>query len=161
MKKECSLDEARAKAEIYCAKAERCKCEVLHKLQLWGAPMEQEENILAHLEKEGYIDELRYAKAFVRDKYRFSQWGNMKISQALRLKHIPDACIKKALLEINVDEYLSILKRLLAKKKPSVKYASDYEMKGKLIRFAAGHGYEMEDILYCLKQLEVDDEYLD
>ena len=88
MKKECSVDEARVKAEIYCAKAERCKCEVLHKLQLWGAPEEHEENILAHLVKEGYIDESRYAKAFVRDKYRFSQWGTMKISQALRLKRI-------------------------------------------------------------------------
>ena len=161
MKKECSVDEARVKAEIYCAKAERCKCEVLHKLQLWGAPMEHEENILAHLEKEGYIDESRYAKAFVRDKYRFSQWGTMKISQALRLKRIPDASIKKALLEINVDEYLSILKQMLAKKKPSVKYANDYEMRGKLIRYAVGHGYEMDDILFCLQQLEIEDEYLD
>ena len=161
MKKECSVDEARVKAEIYCAKAERCKCEVLHKLQVWGAPEEHEENILAHLVKEGYIDESRYAKAFVRDKYRFSQWGTMKISQALRLKRIPDACIKKALLEIDVDEYLSILKQMLAKKKPSIKSANEYEMNGKLIRFAIGRGYEMDDILFCLKQLGGDDEYLD
>ena len=50
---------------------------------------------------------------------------------------------------------------MLAKKKPSIKSANEYEMNGKLIRFAIGRGYEMDDILFCLKQLEIEDEYLD
>ena len=74
MKKECTENEARLKAEAYCSMAEHCRAEVVEKLYQWGVPTAWMEGILNHLEQEGYIDGLRYAKAFVRDKYRFNQW---------------------------------------------------------------------------------------
>lgn len=159
MKKECSVEEARFKAEAYCSASEHCRADVLEKLYQWGAPEETWRDILGHLEKEKYIDESRYAVAFVRDKYRFNQWGRIKISQALRMKQIPASCISEALEEIEEGEYLSVLTSLLKKKLRSVKASNDYERNGKLIRFAAGHGYEMSDILLCLKKLgyEVED----
>lgn len=161
MKKELSAEEARVKAEAYCSLSEHCKSEVLGKLQQWGAPEEAWEAILNHLEKERYIDESRYAIFFVRDKYRFNQWGRVKIGQALRMKHIPSACIAGAMEEIDEREYLDILTSLLKKKVRTIKASSDYERKGKLIRFAAGHGYEMGDILLCMKRMGYDDEYME
>ena len=161
MKKEMSAEEARLKAEAYCSLSEHCKSEVLGKLQQWGAPEETWEAILNHLEKERYVDESRYATFFVRDKYRFNQWGRIKIAQALRMKHIPSACIDEAMEEIDEQEYLNILTSLLKKKVRSIKASNDYERNGKLVRFAAGHGYEIGDILFCMKRMGYDDEYME
>lgn len=161
MKKELSAEEARLKAEAYCSLSEHCKSEVIGKLQQWGAPEETWEAILNHLEKERYVDESRYATFFVRDKYRFNQWGRVKIAQALRMKHIPSACIDEAMEEIDEQEYLNILTSLLKKKVRSIKASNDYERNGKLVRFAAGHGYEIGDILLCMKRMGYDDEYME
>lgn len=161
MRKEYSAEEACAKAEAYCTLAERCKSEVRLKLQQLGTAADVVEGILTHLEDECFIDELRYAKAFVRDKYRFSQWGRVKISHALKMKCIMASYIEEGLKQIDDEEYQSILSGLLSKKKRTVKYANHYELNGKLIRFAIGHGYEMNEILLCLKQIGCSDEYLD
>ncbi len=161
MKKEMSAEEARLKAEAYCSLSEHCKSEVLGKLQQWGAPEKTWEAILNHLEKERYVDESRYATFFVRDKYRFNQWGRVKIAQALRMKHIPSVCIDEAMEEIDEQEYLNILTSLLKKKVRSIKASNDYERNGKLVRFAAGHGYEIGDILLCMKRMGYDDEYME
>ena len=161
MKKEMSAEEARLKAEAYCSLSEHCKSEVLGKLQQWGAPEKTWEAILNHLEKERYVDESRYATFFVRDKYRFNQWGRIKIAQAMRMKHIPSACIDEAMEEIDEQEYLNILTSLLKKKVRSIKESNDYERNGKLVRFAAGHGYEIGDILLCMKRMGYDDEYME
>lgn len=161
MKKEMSAEEARLKAEAYCSLSEHCKSEVLGKLQQWGAPEKTWEAILNHLEKERYVDESRYATFFVRDKYRFNQWGRIKIAQSLRMKHIPSACIDEAMEEIDEQEYLNILTSLLKKKVRSIKASNDYERNGKLVRFAAGHGYEIGGILLCMKRMGYDDEYME
>lgn len=161
MKKKLSADEARIKAEAYCSASEHCKSEVLTKLQQWGAPESVWQDILTHLEEERYIDERRYTAFFVRDKYRFNQWGRVKISQALRFKHLSPSCIAEALDAIDETEYLGILGSLLQKKLRTIKAANDYEHRGKLIRFAAGHGYEMDDILWCLKEMGCDDGSMD
>ena len=161
MKKELSAEEARLKAEAYCSLSEHCKSEVLGKLQQWGASEKTWEAILNHLEKERYVDESRYATFFVRDKYRFNQWGRIKIAQALRMKHIPSACIDEAMEEIDEQEYLNILTSLLKKKVRTIKASNDYERNGKLVRFAAGHGYEIGDILLCMKRMGYDDEYME
>ena len=161
MKRECTVEEARLKAETYCAMSEHCTDDVCRKLEQWGAPLTAYDSILEHLKKEKYVDDRRYAIAFVRDKYRFNQWGRIKIAQALRMKHIPSACIDEAMEEIDEQEYLNILTSLLKKKVRSIKASNDYERNGKLVRFAAGHGYEIGDILLCMKRMGYDDEYME
>lgn len=159
MKKECSAEEARVKAEAYCAAAERCKADVSAKLQQWGVSAKAADEILHRLEEERFIDEARYAAAFVRDKYRFERWGRVKISQALRMKRLDAWAIERALEHIDEGDYLDILTSLLEKKRTSVKGDTDYERNGRLIRFAAGRGYEMNDILRCLQRIGCDDTY--
>lgn len=161
MKKECTEEEGRVKAEVYCSVAERCVDDVLRKLEQWGVPSDAHEAIVAHLIKERYIDQCRFAVAFVRDKYRFNQWGRIKIAQALRMKHVASDAISEALDEIDEEEYEDILTSLLQKKSRSVKANSEYERNGKLIRFAVSHGYDMGEIFRCMKRMGYEDESME
>ena len=161
MKGDLSENEARYKAEAYCSSVERCVAEVEAKLDQWGVTPEMAENIISHLLKEKYIDQKRYCAAFVRDKYRFNQWGRIKISQALRLKKSPAEIVSIGMEEIDEREYMEMLSGLIEQKKKSIKAHTDYERNGKLIRFAIGRGFEMEAILRCVKQTDPDDVYLD
>lgn len=161
MKKECTEEEGRVKAEAYCSVAERCVDDVLRKLEQWGVLSDAHEAIVAHLIKERYIDQCRFAVAFVRDKYRFNQWGRIKIAQALRMKHVASDAISEALDEIDEEEYEDILTSLLQKKSRSVKANSEYERNGKLIRFAVSHGYDMGEIFRCMKRMGYEDESME
>ena len=161
MKKECTVEEARLKAEAYCAMSEHCTDDVCRKLEQWGAPLAEFDSILEHLKKEKYVDNRRYAIAFVRDKYRFNQWGRIKIAQSLRLKQIGSEEIKLAMEEVDEAEYLDILTSVIRRKLPAVKAVNDYERKGKLVRFAVGRGYEVEKILQCLNRIGYEDDSFD
>lgn len=161
MGKICTTEQALMKAEAYCSVAEHCKEEVLCKLKQWGAPLDSFETIVNQLEKEGFIDELRYAGAFVRDKYRFAQWGRQKILQALKMKRVPACHVTEAINEIDEEEYMDILTSLLRKKQKSIKANTDYERTGKLIRFAVGKGYEMGIVMDCLERIGCGDEHLE
>ena len=147
MKKEITEEVARNKAEVYCATAERCISEVEGKLYQWGASKESVEKIICHLLDEDFINEKRYATAFVRDKYRFNAWGRMKITLSMRQKGISDNLIDEALKEIDENVYQQTLKTLLDQKGRSIKAGSDFERKGKIIRFALSRGFLMSEIL--------------
>ena len=148
--KEYTENELRNKAEVYCLAAERCPSEVEAKLQQWGASPETSAHILEHLQKERFVDTARFCRAFVRDKYRFNQWGRMKIIQALRMKQLSSEAITGGIAEIDEEEYARCLRALLQGKARGLKASSDYERNGKLIRFAMGRGFEMDAITRCL-----------
>lgn len=161
MRKEWSEQEMKAKAEGYCSLTERCVAEVEAKLKQWGATPQQSAHIIAHLSNEKYVDQQRYCKAFVRDKYRFNQWGRVKIAQALYAKKVSEETIAIGMEEIEEAEYEEILSKLLAQKNKSIKADSEYERTGKLIRFAVGRGFEMGTVLRCVKQMGLAHESLD
>lgn len=161
MKKEYTTTEAHAKAEAYCVAAERCIYDVEAKLTAWGIPSEQQQPIIERLCNERYIDQARYCCAFVRDKYRFNQWGRVKIAQALRMKRIASEQISQGLSEIEEDAYLATLTQLLQQKGKSIKAKNSYDYTSKLIRFALGRGYEMNTTQQCLKALNQSHELLE
>ena len=161
MKKECTVEEARLKAEAYCAMSEHCTDDVCRKLEQWGVPLAEFDSILEHLKKEKYVDNRRYAIAFVRDKYRFNQWGRIKIAQSLRMKQIGSEEINLAMEEVDEAEYLDILTSAIRRKLPTIKAVNDYERRGKLVRFAVGRGYEVEKILQCLNRIGYEDDSFD
>ena len=161
MKKECTENEARYKAEAYCVTAERCVSEVRNKLMLWGVPQEVMTDIIKRLLEERFIDEGRYAKAYAREKHRFQHWGRMKIMQALKIKQISSDLVDEALADLDREDYMESLSFLLQKKVKEVKARTEYERRGKLIRFAIGRGYEMNDIIHCLKNVGYDDVYME
>lgn len=151
-----TLDLATAKIEAYCSKAEHCTSEVVTKLKSWNINERQIAEIVAHLCKERYINDLRYSRCYVKDKFRYNHWGRIKIAQTLRFKNINENDIKEAIEELDQQEYETTLKRLLAQKRKSIKASSDYERNGKLVRFALGRGFEMSIIN---KYLNLDEDF--
>ena len=70
----------------YCSKAEHCIDDVRQKLWTWKVPTEEHDDIINTLIDNNFINEQRYAEAFVKDKFRFNHWGRIKISLMLRAK---------------------------------------------------------------------------
>ncbi len=138
-----------------CAQAEHCQWEMTEKLRRWEVSEEAQARIMQRLVKERYVDDERYARAFVKDKVRYNKWGRRKIEQALWQKHIDEDIRQQVLDEVDDEEYLSVLKPLLKQKRRSTKAQSDYEMNQKLMRFALGRGFTFDIIKQCL---DVDEE---
>ena len=134
-----------------CAKTEHCQHEMQEKMRRWELTDEQQARVMERLVKERYVDDERYARAFVNDKVRYNKWGRLKVEQALWQKHISDDIRSRVLDEIDDDEYISVLQPLLKQKRKSTKAANDYEMKQKLIRFALGRGFTYDIICQCLE----------
>jgi regulatory protein len=126
-----------------CSGREYCISDVSALLQRWGATAgETREWIISRLMTERFIDEHRYSKAFVLDHFRHDHWGKVKISMALKQKRVAKEAIASGLEAIEEDEYNEMLKRLLADQKRKVKAKNRLDLKGKLLRYALGKGFE-------------------
>lgn len=142
MKKEYTFDELLHKAASYCSISEHCISDVEEKLKAWGVNPAHSEKIIQHLIKQDFINEKRYSRAFVRDKFGMNKWGKIKISLAMREKGIDKEMIAEALKVIDDGEYEEQLARLLKNKLHTITYEFEYEKQGKLFRFAQSRGFE-------------------
>ena len=162
MKKEMTEHEAYLRLAALCAQAEHCEQEMRDKMRRWGLDEAAQDKVVERLTKERYIDEERYAQAFVKDKIRYNKWGRRKVQQALWMKHISDDIQQQVLDEIDEKDYLDVLRPLLKQKRKSIKAESDYELNQKLVRFALSRGFGFDIIRQCLDVNEDDfDEDLD
>ena len=141
-----------------CAQAEHCQYEMLEKMRRWELPEEAQARVMAKLVKERYVDDERYARAFVKDKIRYNKWGRRKVEQALWQKRIDEEIRNSVLNDVDDEEYLSVLSPLLKQKRKTIKAKNDYELNQKLVRFALGRGFTFDIIRQCL---DVDDELVD
>lgn len=153
--------EAYLQLAALCAQAEHCQQEMRDKMRRWELDETVQNRILARLVKERYVDDERYARAFVKDKIRYNKWGRRKVQQALWLKHIDSDIQQRVLDEIDEKEYLDVLRPLLKQKRKSVKAESDYELNQKLVRFALGRGFSFDIIRQCLNVDDIDIEGID
>ena len=124
-------------------------------MKRWEIDAATQDSIIARLVKERYIDNERYARAFVKDKIRYNKWGRRKVQQALWMKRISDDIQQKVFDEIEDKEYLDVLIPLLKQKRKSTRANSDYELNQKLVRFALSRGFDFGIIRQCM---EVDEE---
>lgn len=143
-----------------CAQAEHCQWEMTEKMRRWELTEEAQARVMQRLISERYVDDERYARAFVKDKVRYNKWGRRKVEQALWQKHIDESVRQQVLDEVDDDEYISILRPMLQQKRKSTKASSDYELNGKLIKFAMSRGFTMDIIKQCIN-VEDDDEFLE
>ena len=155
MKKEMTEQEAYLQLATLCAQAEHCEQEMRDKMKRWEIDETVQNRIIDRLVKERYIDNERYARAFVKDKIRYNKWGRRKVQQALWMKRIDNDIQQRVLDEIDDKEFLDVLRPLLKQKRKSTKAANDYELNQKLVRFALGRGFTFDIIRQCL---EVDEE---
>jgi regulatory protein len=130
------------KARRYCSSRETCRSDLLKKILGWGLTGDPAQKVLNQLEKEGFLNELRYAKAAANDQYRFNKWGRVKIRYFLQQHGIPATTISEALENIDEEEYLRMIKNQLTEKEKHTRYTNPWDRKAKLMRFAVSRGYE-------------------
>ena len=124
----------------------------------WELSEEAQARVMARLIEERYVDDRRYARAFVKDKIRYNKWGRRKVQQGLWMKRIDKDIQDEILDEIEETEYLNVLKPLIKQKRKSIKANSDYELNQKLVRFAYGRGFTFDIIRQCLDVSDIDED---
>jgi regulatory protein len=157
MKKEMNEQEAYLQLAALCAQAEHCEQEMRDKMKRWELDEMVQNRVINRLTEERYIDNERYARAFVKDKIRYNKWGRRKVQQALWMKRIDTDIQQRVLDEIDEKEYLDVLRPLLKQKRKSIKAGNDYELNQKLVRFALSRGFTFDIIRQCLNVDEIDE----
>lgn len=139
------IDKAKllSRLQAQCSRREYCCADVRKKIADAGWT-EATDEMLESLKKERYVDDLRYATAFARDKSSLGGWGRLKISHALRAKGISDAQIREALGEIDEADASEKLLKMVRQKYKTL--AEDPQCRLKLLRFALGRGYGYEEV---------------
>jgi len=148
-----SYEQALNRIATYCSRAERCFFDVRRKLDSWEIPVNQQNEIIKKLQKEKFLDEERFCKAFVNDKTKYNRWGIYKIRFELKKRLIPEELIKEVLKNIDTKENSELLRLLIEQKMKSVKGKNEWEIKQKLMRFVAGRGFALNDIERILESI--------
>jgi regulatory protein len=131
-----------SKSMALCSKREYCTDDIRSKLRLWGAGETDSEKIISTLVRENFLNETRYASAFVRDKFNYNKWGKVKIAAYLKAKQISPGIITSALNLIDNDLYMRTMKEIIISHRRHVKAKNQYDLKGKLLRFGLSKGFE-------------------
>jgi regulatory protein len=137
---------------IYCSQAERCVQDVEKKMKNIDITEEEKQKAIERLKQENFIDEKRFSRSFVADKFRFNLWGRIKICYELKQKGISPEIYHEAVEQIDEQEYLSVLEKLLINKKRLTKGAPA-EMFQKIYRFAFSKGFESRLVMDILKKI--------
>ena len=141
-----TYEEALYKSAAYCSQSEHCISELKNKLTQWSVTESDQFKIIRYLKEEKYLDEKRFAFAYVKDKFRYNKWGKIKIRLELHQKRIQKELIEVALETIDLEEYKEMIIRLAKEKEKKLTYRNEYERKGKLYHYLVGKGFEMEVI---------------
>ena len=143
------LDRARG----WCAAEERCESGVRDKLVAWGASADDANEIVAVLRAEGYLDDVRYARAYCESKVLHQHWGRQKVLYQLRLKRLPREAIEQGMAVVDEEQYMEILEETATRKLRELSGKCEVEgekwdvsEKRKLMAFLASRGFTMSEI---------------
>jgi regulatory protein len=141
-------EQAQQRIKQYCAYQERCHHETKEKLFSFGLSRNEVDQIISALIEEDYLNEERFASAFARGKFRMKQWGLVKIKYELKQRHVSEYCIKKAMKEIDSDEYLKTFSKLFDTKMNELKSEKNVGVrKKKVTEYLLQKGFELDMIL--------------
>lgn len=143
-KKYLTKEQALQKLKHYCAYQERCHAEVKEKLYNLGVWKKEHDEIIATLIEENYLNEERFAIAYAGGRFRIKQWGRVKIKYELKQKQVSEYCIKKALKQIEEEDYLKTLQKLANQKYASLKSEQHLIRKKKTMDYLLAKGFEMD-----------------
>ncbi len=137
-----------------CAGRECCSSDVLGKLRRAGVPGEEAVKILQELRSGKWVDDRRYAGCFAREKAMISGWGPVKIRYHLSLKGIAEEDIASALEDVDSQAAFRRMSDVLGQKWDELcrKEGDRLKRRAKMMRFAAGRGYRMDDVWEVLRK---------
>jgi regulatory protein len=153
-KKYLSKDDALIRMQHYCAYQERCHKEVRGKLLDLGIYGQDLEEIIADLIGDNFLNEERFACSFARGKFRIKKWGRNRILRELKMRDISSYCVRKAMKEIEEEEYLKTLRSVLKKRADRLKEKNDFARKSKLAQYAIGRGFEPELVWEAVHKMD-------
>lgn len=153
IKRQMSAEMALERLEAQCAMSEYCTHEIREKLFKWGVATNVREQILEKLVESRFVDDRRYARAYVRDKAVYGKWGRKKIALGLASKRIERDIADEALEEIDEERYYDNLCAILSDKLRTVKAETDYELKSKLYQRGLQCGYESAVVSRAVKDI--------
>lgn len=153
LKRQKTPEQALATLERLSARAEKCTDDAVRLLRKWNIESKEWASILDSLHKNRFIDDQRYAGAFIREKTGLSNWGPQKIRAALINKRIDEKLIDSQMKLFFTQNSVERLKPLLEKKLLSIREDDPRKLREKLVRFALSKGYEIADVLSCLETI--------
>jgi regulatory protein len=148
-------EQAYVKIRHYCAFQERTHQEVKMKLHGYGVAWTDISEIVSKLIEEGFLNEERFAAAFVGGKFRIKQWGRKKIEMELKKKQVSDYNIRVALRdEIDQLEYEQTIMKIIEKKWRSIRPESDsnFTKQAKTRAYLFQRGFESNQVGLVLKK---------
>ncbi len=146
-----SLPVATEKIKNWCAYQERSHFETKAKLYEFGLSTTEVDEVVALLIGENFLNEERFAEAFTRGKFRIKHWGKNKIKNELKYRKISEYSIKKALKQIDDDDYYATLKKVIARKIAETKEKNEFKKKHKVYQYAVSRGFESNLVSDILK----------
>ena len=135
------------------ARSEKSSGDALRLMRNWEVEPSARQGVLQKLIDSKFIDDRRYAEAFVRDKMRFSGWGSFKLRSALHAKGIAGEIVDEVLRSLDRNDMTDRLRDRLERKMRSVKYSSRYDLKTKLMRYGASLGFDFESVADVVESL--------
>jgi regulatory protein len=142
-----NIKEALNRLMQLCSRQEKCTYDIREKLKLWNIPEEEAEKIVLQLKSEKFLDDDRYTRFFVKDKFALNKWGRQKIRYMLLAKRVDKTIIDEALEQIPEDDYIETLAKELEKKRKQLSESNRFQLRARLFNFATQRGFEA-DIVY-------------
>lgn len=136
--------QAFSKMAQLCSRSEQCSADIRKKILAYEIVDEIVDEIIDKLIEERYIDDERYAKAYVNDKFKLNRWGRMKMRYYLRQKGLSDATIEKGLEKIDEEKYIKVLIKTMNDKAKTIKKKDKFIKMAQIIRYTQGRGFEPE-----------------
>lgn len=145
-KRKYNEDETLFRIRAWCDYQERSQQQVRDKLYSWGLHQEEVERLIAELISDNYLNEERFARAYVSGKFRIKKWGRRKILEGLKPHRLSAYCVKAGMQEISEDEYFDTLFSLVHRKADLIKDADRFKLRIRLYNYLTQKGYESEII---------------
>ncbi len=141
-KKYLNKEQALKRLQNLCSKSEKSRTDIEKKLYQWGVNKSDIEFVIKSLESDNFINDVRYAEIYVREKLNLNKWGRIKIKYMLIQKGIKESVINNELNKISEERYKNILEQLLIKKHKSLINIDIAKQKQKLLSYASSRGFE-------------------
>lgn len=152
-KKTLTPGQAKVKIAAFCAYQERSQQEVRDKLYGYGLYQDEVEELISIMITENFLNEERFAEAYVRDKFHLKKWGRLKIEQGLKQHQLSPNCIKLGMREIDAEAYWNTLVELTEKKWATTRESDDFKKKAKIHRFLISRGFEYDLVSNALQEV--------
>ena len=140
-----------------CSRAEKSTGDARRLMRTWGVLEAEQQEVVDKLVAQRFIDNRRYAEAYAREKSSLAGWGARKIAMQLRQKGVERDVITQTLAMLDADAQNDKLVEKLQRKQRTTKAANDYELRGKLLRYALGLGYDYEQAMGALDKIHLEE----